>query len=172
MRRGRHTKHFAEDMSSFSVSVGDSSKHRNIDVDSLLREGYEDDDQSVDASVVASINDRATNVRTLLNKGDAAGSVAVAVDNPPFNCNDAALKAKNLETVMSSLSAVRAADIPAVIKSLTPEQVDNLVKYIYAGFAIPSGQYSGHLLLWHEKAIEVGGLGSITRVLTSRKTVN
>jgi actin related protein 2/3 complex subunit 5 len=50
-------------------------------------------------------------------------------------------------------------------------QIDLLMKYIYRGFESPSDGSSGHLLLWHEKVFEKGGLGSIVRVLTDKKKV-
>lgn len=52
------------------------------------------------------------------------------------------------------------------------EQIDTLMKYIYRGFENPGdGSKSGHLLQWHEKVFNLGGIGCITRVLTDRKRV-
>lgn len=49
--------------------------------------------------------------------------------------------------------------------------VDVLMKYIYKGFEYPSEGSSGHLLLWHEKAFQVGGPGAIVRVLSDTRRI-
>lgn len=55
------------------------------------------------------------------------------------------------------------------MQSLNPELIDVLMKYVYKGFEIPSEGSSGHLLLWHEKAYNIGGVGCIVRVLSDTK---
>lgn len=78
------------------------------------------------------------------------------------------------------------------MKSLSSDQVDVLMKYVYRGFANPTENSCGILLVWHEKvrggdgmaqviwlsgcslslqAVAAGGLGSIVRTITDRKTV-
>lgn len=71
---------------------------------------------------------------------------------------------------MDALSATKSADIAGIVTSLNPEQLDVLMKYIYRGMEKFDAS-SGALLAWHEKVVEVGGLGTIVRVLTARKTV-
>lgn len=72
---------------------------------------------------------------------------------------------------MKCMLAIRTSEMDALVQSLDPELVDTLMKYIYRGFESPSEGSSGHLLAWHEKAFAHGGLGSIIRVMTARKTV-
>lgn len=38
-----------------------------------------------------------------------------------------------------------------MVKALTPEEQDVLMKYLYAGMAAPEQNNSGTLLVWHEK---------------------
>jgi actin related protein 2/3 complex subunit 5 len=58
-----------------------------------------------------------------------------------------------------------------VIKTLSAQQVDVLVKYIYRAMASPATFNASSLLAWHEKAVEVGGFGSIIRCMTDRKII-
>jgi actin related protein 2/3 complex subunit 5 len=69
------------------------------------------------------------------------------------------------------LMSIKSSQVEEAVQSLEPELVDVLMKYIYRGFEIPSEGSSAHLLSWHEKTFAVGGLGSISRVLTDRKKV-
>ena len=58
-----------------------------------------------------------------------------------------------LQTLVTVLNSTKSADIPTVVKSLTSDHQDNLMKYLYKGMAIPGwGDVSGSVLLgWHEK---------------------
>ena len=76
-----------------------------------------------------------------------------------------------MSALFEVLSAVRPSEIPQVVKGLDTAQLDVLVKYLYRGLASPDKFNSLVLLGWHEKAIEVAGVASIVRVLTSRQTV-
>ena len=78
---------------------------------------------------------------------------------------------KAFALAMKCMLAIRTSEMDALLQSLDPELIDTLMKYIYRGFESPSEGSSGHLLAWHEKAFAHGGLGSIIRVMTARKTV-
>nr|XP_015222632.1 PREDICTED: actin-related protein 2/3 complex subunit 5-like protein [Lepisosteus oculatus] len=91
--------------------------------------------------------------------------------NPPINSKNQAAKERAQGIVLRVLTSFRSSEIEPAVKSLDKNGVDLLMKYIYRGFEKPSENSSAILLQWHEKAFAVGGLGSIVRVLTARKTV-
>ncbi|KAG6885400.1 hypothetical protein C0993_002133 [Termitomyces sp. T159_Od127] len=63
------------------------------------------------------------------------------------------VKDVTLQTLLTILNTTKSTDIPAVIKSLSQDSQDTLMKYLYKGMAMPGwGDISGSVLLgWHEK---------------------
>lgn len=57
-------------------------------------------------------------------------------------------------------------DMTNGIAALSPEDIDILMKYVYAGLSSPEN--SDVLLKWHAVLVNRGGLGSVTRVLTDK----
>ena len=59
----------------------------------------------------------------------------------------------NLQTLVSILNSTKATEIPGVVKALSTDAQDTLMKYLYKGMALPGwGDVSGSVLLgWHEK---------------------
>ena len=58
-----------------------------------------------------------------------------------------------LQTLLTILNTTKATEITGVIKSLSLDTQDTLMKYLYKGMAMPGwGDVSGSVLLgWHEK---------------------
>jgi len=89
-----------------------------------------------------------------------------------------------LATVMETLAAVKPSEAAALLKSFSIESIDMLMKFVYKGMARPETYRDSNLLVWHERvnywlsvkpsmtnlkqAFEIGGHGSIVRVLTDR----
>ncbi len=77
----------------------------------------------------------------------------------------------NTQIVMEAIQSTKTADIQSILQQLNDAQVDTLAKYIYKGMSMPETFNPAQLLAWHEKTVELGGVGCIVRVLTDKKTV-
>jgi len=125
------------------------------------------------AQVLSDTKQKQLGVRSALNKGDITSALTVALDGPPYGPNVEEAKNLALQIVVSVLNSTKSTDVPAVLRSLSQDEQDTLMKYIYKGMGMPGwGDVSGSVLLgWHEKLTEIAGTGCIVRVMTDRKTV-
>ncbi|KAG0083676.1 hypothetical protein BGZ92_010563 [Podila epicladia] len=152
---------------------------RKIDIDALEEDAFNQDELDFQEigeclprhEVEAQVNSRAQDVRSLLQRGNTSAALSKALENPPYGKDLDAAKARNIQTVMDVLSSIKLIEAPQMVKALTPEEQDVLMKYLYAGMAAPEQNNSGTLLVWHEKLTEVAGQGCIVRVITDRRTV-
>ncbi|KAM6920252.1 actin-related protein 2/3 complex subunit 5-like [Lycodopsis pacificus] len=103
--------------------------------------------------------------------GGMSAALHAVLKNPPINTKNHTAKERAELLVVKVLSSFKSSDIEKAVGSLDHAGVDLLMKYIYRGFENPNDNSSAVLLQWHEKALAVGGVGSIVRVLTARKTV-
>lgn len=55
--------------------------------------------------------------------------------------------------VIRVLTAFKTSEIDGAVKTMSSDQIDILMKYIYRGFAEPSEKGSALLLQWHEKVL-------------------
>ncbi|KAB5522539.1 hypothetical protein PHYPO_G00160660 [Pangasianodon hypophthalmus] len=145
-----------------------SSRFRKVDVDEFDENRFVEEQQ--DEAAEQQGPDTAE-VDDLIRHGDMIAAFQVALRNPPINSKNPAIKEKAQAVVLKVLMSFRSSDIEPAVKSLDKNGIDLLMKYIYRGFEKPSDNSSAILLQWHEKAFAVGGLGSIIRVMTSRKTI-
>ncbi|XP_046694740.1 actin related protein 2/3 complex, subunit 5-like, b [Silurus meridionalis] len=145
-----------------------SFRFRKVDVDEFDENRFVEEQQDEAAE---QRGPDIAEVDNLIRNGDMITAFHVALRNPPINSKDLAIKEKAQAVMLKVLMSFRSSDIEPAVKSLDKNGVDLLMKYIYRGFEKPSDSSSAVLLQWHEKAFAVGGLGSIIRVMTSRKTV-
>lgn len=54
---------------------------------------------------------------------------------------------------MEVLNSIKVADAAQFVKNLSTEEQDVLMKYLYAGMAVPEQNNPGTLLAWHEKVL-------------------
>ncbi|ETE59911.1 Actin-related protein 2/3 complex subunit 5-like protein, partial [Ophiophagus hannah] len=110
-------------------------------------------------------------VEAALRQGDLLRAFHAALRNSPVNTKNPVAKEQAQEVVLKVLTSFKSSEIEQAVNSLDSSGIDLLMKYIYKGFEKPTENSSAILLQWHEKALAIGGLGSIVRVLTARKTV-
>ncbi|KAJ1944391.1 actin-related protein ARPC5 [Linderina pennispora] len=151
--------------------------HRKLDIDALDASNQELTQQmqylstKTTSELVSSVDQKAAAVRAAITRGNSAEALERALAEPPYGHGMEAAQAANAQLVSEVLTATRAQDIASVVGSLSDDAKDVLLKYIYHGLAKPAEFNCGVLLSWHERVVEAGGLGSIVRVMTDRKTV-
>ncbi|KAF9526054.1 arp2/3 complex 16 kDa subunit [Crepidotus variabilis] len=125
------------------------------------------------AEVLEEAKQRQVAVRGLLSKNDIAGALTTILDNAPYGPNVESAKEITLQTLLTILNSTKSTEISVIIKSLSMDTQDTLMKYIYKGMGMPGwGDVSGSVLLgWHEKLTEVAGVGCIVRTMTDRRIV-
>ncbi|KAF9643498.1 arp2/3 complex subunit [Thelephora ganbajun] len=143
------------------------------DEDVLVETELYDADPRDPAQVLNDTKQKATAVRSALSKGDTVGALTLVLEDPPYGPGVDEAKNLNLQTLVSILNSTKSAEVSSVLKSLSPDAQDTLMKYLYKGMAMPGwGDVSGSVLLgWHEKLTEIAGTGCIVRVMTDRRTV-
>ena len=61
------------------------------------------------------------------------------------------LQQTTLSSLLDILNATRSSDIATIVKQLSLDEQDTLMKYIYKGLSVPELGASPVLLGWHEK---------------------
>jgi len=115
--------------------------------------------------------------RGLVARGDAAAALSMVLQEAPYG-DDSYGDAKRiaLTTILSILLQTNQASMTTIIKGISQAEQDILMKYLYKGMEQPADGPSGNsqcaaLLAWHQKLLEVGGTGCITRVLSDHRRV-
>nr|XP_021205653.2 actin-related protein 2/3 complex subunit 5-B isoform X2 [Bombyx mori] len=142
-----------------------SSAFRKIDIDQYNEDNFKEDE----AEQAGPTGPDEGEVCSLLNQGRHIDALKLVLNNAPLGSSNQQENALTL--TLKVLLAIKSAQIEEAVGSLSLDDIDNLMKYIYKGFEFPSEGSSGHLLLWHDKAYSVGGLGCIARVLSDRMRV-
>ncbi|KAH3675800.1 hypothetical protein WICPIJ_009253 [Wickerhamomyces pijperi] len=147
---------------------------RRIDIDALDPENnltLEDLIPEVEPVSQAELQQRVTNLRTLMSKGASKDAISLITEQPPYGA-DAEGKEQYLNTVIDVLTSTKQTEITQIVESLSLEQQNVLFKFLYKGMASQKGQQQGGVLLaWFEKSVEITGLGPVVRYLSDRRTV-
>lgn len=114
---------------------------------------------------------RISQLRSLATSGDMNSAIQLATSDPPYSA-DENTKATYFQAVLEALTQARQADIANIVKQLSSQQQDVLVKFLYKGMSIPEGQKQGGILLaWFEKLIQAAGVNPVVHYLSDRRTV-
>lgn len=146
-----------------------STQFRKIDVDQYCEDAFRDEENAEVQSPVNGVDEQ--EISSLLQGGKFVDALKQVLSNAPVNSKNQHAKDTVHNLVMQILLTVRAGEIDKVVDALDLDQIDVLMKYIYRGFDHPNDGSSAHLLIWHEKTYNKGGVGSIVRVLTDKKRV-
>ncbi|XP_063902291.1 actin-related protein 2/3 complex subunit 5-B [Zophobas morio] len=142
-----------------------SSAFRKIDVDQYSEDNFKEDDGDQGGPAGPDENE----VNSLLQKGKYMEALKSVLSNAPLGSKNQQVKENAVNLTLRVLLAVKPSQIEEAVNSLSPDLIDILMKYIYRGFEYPSEGSSGHLLIWHEKVYNIGGVGCIVRVLSDTR---
>ncbi|KAH9416095.1 actin-related protein 2/3 complex, subunit 5 [Dermatophagoides pteronyssinus] len=147
-----------------------SSQFRKIDVDQFCEDVFKEEDQ-LDQTSPAGLNVDEKEISNLINSGKLKEALKLVLNSSPIGTKSQHLRDANFQLVLKVLLSVKISEIESICMELNFDEIDILMKYIYRGFELPSDNSSAHLLVWHDKAFQKGGVGSIIRVLTDRRRV-
>ena len=123
----------------------------------------------MDAQFESIVSQNEQTAMQALNASRGSSAIADVLSNPILGCKNQSLKDRNADVMMKLLTCVKEAGVKAIVDTLNEDQIDLLMKYVYR--LLESGENSPILLKWHECAFEKGGLGTIVRVISERRTV-
>uniref|UniRef100_M4BKQ9 Actin-related protein 2/3 complex subunit 5 n=1 Tax=Hyaloperonospora arabidopsidis (strain Emoy2) TaxID=559515 RepID=M4BKQ9_HYAAE len=124
---------------------------------------------SDEAQIAASVQARAAQVQELLAQRKNEEAVRAALEDPPLQSKNNAVKDENAKVVMAALVACNKGEMQRTIDSLSVALEDSLMKFLMRFLGIAS--QSATMLEWHQKLVAKAGSGCVMRAFTERKQV-
>ena len=115
-----------------------------------------------DAELQQAIAAREKQVSSLLS--NPSGAVKAALAEPPYAATNMETKKLSAKVVVKALCAVPDKEVGTVVDSLTGDERDVLMKYLYRG--LEEAEACSQLLRWHGVLADKAGSGCIMRALS------
>jgi len=139
---------------------------RKINIEQYDEDFYVEDDVSAGASAPDH-----NQIQMAISGGKPLDALKAALSTNPAGSSDIQLKLNCTESALRAMGAHKLNQIESSIKSLSIEEQDLLMQYIYKGFESfnKDSQTCSNLLNWHSQLVKMAGDGAIVRVLTDRR---
>ncbi|XP_053987917.1 actin-related protein 2/3 complex subunit 5 [Hylaeus anthracinus] len=144
-----------------------ASAFRKIDVDQYSDNNFKEED--ADGGIGGPTGPDENEVLILLSQGKNAEALISVLKSAPLECKNQQVKDSARNLTQKVLLSIKSNQMDDCIAQLDQDLLDVLMKYIYRGFEIPTEGSSSHLLIWHEKVYNIGGVGSIVRAFSDSK---
>uniref|UniRef100_A0A0N5AVD0 Actin-related protein 2/3 complex subunit 5 n=1 Tax=Syphacia muris TaxID=451379 RepID=A0A0N5AVD0_9BILA len=143
----------------------ENTDYRKLDVDAYDPENFE---EAEEAETAAEGPDE-KQINQFIQNAKLLDALKAALVNPPLKTKNQAVKDRATTLVTKVLTNFKNAEMEAAVKSLTDDEVDLLMKYVYKAMDIQAESATCPFLLsWHAQLVARGGHGCIVRTLCDR----
>jgi len=122
-----------------------------------------------DATLMAAIKARESACAPLLKPmgGDPLKALALSLQDPPYATKSESVKVASCELVCRVLALIKEADMDNALASLSLEDCDVLMKYVYRAVGIAGKEQTFYtaMLKWHPAVLRRAGPASILRTV-------
>lgn len=156
-------------LSAFGAGVDASV---GLDLQSAMADGEEEEYVSSfqvvdDATLMAALKEREAACAPFLKPmgGEPLKALRISLQNPPYATNTESVKVASCELVCRALLLIKEAEIESALASLSLDDCDVLMKYLYRALALPGKKQEHYtaMLKWHPAVLKRAGPASIVR---------
>ncbi|VDP13397.1 unnamed protein product [Onchocerca flexuosa] len=128
----------------------ENTSYRKLDVDAFDPEKFVD----CEDAETPGIGPDERLVNQLLQSAKLQEALKASLSNPPLKCKNQAIKDRSTALVTKVLMNVKTADIEGIVKSLTDDEINLLMKFIYKAMDTQADNATcQYLLSWHAQVI-------------------